>query len=505
MFDKSSYLTLAFLLKALLTGIFFIYYTDYLAYTALGLYVSAVLALAAIIMAFFDYRRALHYSFIIIFMSARVPRDLVLVMTDLKLTREVVFHSIAATTIASFSLAQWIMISLGVIAVLKLFRHGLSYRFNGRLINLMILYLFVMITMYLATVIDLMTSRDIFDIKEFLSDQRYFIISFCGIFAAIYYSKLEPAFFGKLTSILVFIGIASGLRSIGFAIMDMAMGKINLSFAGQAYLLAAVFYAFIYTYSRQFGIFKTVLLSFIIFAGAFNISRMDIMLIFFDGLFLLLLIMYSNLQFKHKLRNFAVTMIIFVLMVIIPPIILYNINSSIYHFLVYKLEFFTKEIWSGEFTSSPAVRLYEFNNIVRDFVDSVYPLFIGRGFGAYFIDWHVPIGIPIGLFDYSKEQLMLGRFFKPHTFFNFLFLKGGILMIWLYVYLIWLQVKIAKQLLWEKNKDIIMLASFTIFFFPWAFNIFWRPPFIFLFSFLFIVLIHTHDKVTTDKIEEAVI
>lgn len=503
MYKEKGYLDLKFIAGAILTAIFFIYYTDYLAYTSTGYYLSIAMTLSAIVLAVFDFSSAIRYSFVIIFISARVPRDLVEVMRDLKITQEVEFHSIAATTLASFSLAQWIMITLGMIAVLKLFKSKLRLKLDKKIINLIILYFFVMIVMYLATVIDLMTDRDIFDIKEFLSDQRYFIVSFCGIFAAIYYVRIDPDYLKHLNATLIFIGIASGLRSIGFIGIDMATGSIKLSFAGQAYLLSAVFYAFLFTYSKHYGVWKTIILSFVIFAGAFNISRLDILLIFVDGVILLFLLLYSNLPLKHKLKGFTASSVILILMITIPPIILYRINSSIYYFLLYKIEFFTKEMWTGDFTSSPAVRIYEFVNIVQDFGRSVYPLFIGRGFGAYFIDWQTPFEIPIGIFDYSKDQLVLGRYFKPHTFFNFLFLKGGILMIWLYVYLIWLQLKTAKNLLWEKNKDVVLIASFTVFFSPWAFNIFWRPPFIFFFSFLLIVLINIKDSLKQETLKEA--
>jgi hypothetical protein len=498
--DKGKgFLSSSFLLKALLIAAFFVYYTDYLAYTSMGLYVSIAMTIIAIFLAFFDFRSSLIYSLIIIFMSARVPRNMTDIMTRLKVTKEIEFHSIAASTIASFSLAQWIMITLGIVAFLKLFRHGLKIKLDKRIINLIVLYLFVMIVMYLATVIDLMTDRDIFNFKEFLSDQRYFILSFCGFFAAIYYVKINPDYQRHLISTLILIGIASGLRTVGFIGIDMATNSIKLSFAGQAYLLSAVFYAFLFTYARHYGVLKTTILSFVIFAGAFNISRLDILLIFMDGVILIFLLLYSNLPLKHKLKGFTASNIILILMITIPPIILYNINSSIYYFLVFKMEFFTKELWSGDFTASPAIRIYEFKNIVTDLANSIYPLFIGRGFGAYFIDWHFPFQIPLGLFDYSKEELIIGRYFKPHTFFNFLFLKGGLLMVWLYVYMIWLQVKLAKNILWEKNKDIVFFASFTIFFFPWAFNIFWRPPFIFLFSFIMIILIKISSDIEDKK------
>ncbi len=501
--DKErGFLSVYFFLKALFLAAFFVYYTDYLAYTSMGLYVSIAMTIVAIFLAFFDYRRSLLYSLIIIFMSARVPRNMTDIMTRLKVTKEIEFHSIAASTIASFSLAQWIMLTLGIVAILRLFRHGLKIKLDKRIINLIVLYLFVMIVMYLATVIDLMTERDIFNFKEFLSDQRYFILSFCGIFAAIYYVKINPDYLRHLNSTLILIGLASGFRTIGFIGMDIATSSIKLSFAGQAYLLSAIFYAFIFTYARHYGVLKTVILSFVIFAGAFNISRLDILLIFTDGVILLFLLMYSNLSFVHKLKGFASSNIILILMIVIPPIILFRINSSIYHFLLFKMEFFTKELWSGDFTASPAIRIYEFKNIVTDMARSIYPLFIGRGFGSYFIDWHFPFEIPIGLFDYSKEELMIGRYFKPHTFFNFLFLKGGLLMIWLYVYLIWLQVKLAAKILFEKNKDIVLFASFTIFFFPWAFNIFWRPPFIFLFSFIMIILIKISSDIEAKKNQE---
>ena len=489
MYKEKGFLSLSFLLKALLLAVFFVYYTDYLAYTSMGFYISIAMAIVAIFLAFFDFRRSVVYSLIIIFMSARVPRDMTDIMTRLKVTKEIEFNSIAASAIASFSLAQWIMITLGIVAFLKLFSHGLKVKLDKRIINLIILYLFVMIVMYLATLIDLMTDRDIFIFKEFLSDQRYFILSFCGFFAAIYYVKINPDYLKHLNYTLILIGIASGLRTIGFIGMDIATNSIKLSFAGQAYLLSAVFYAFLFTYARHYGFFRITILSFLIFAGAFNISRLDILLIFVDGVILIFLLMYSNLPLMHKLKGFASSNIILILMLTIPPMILYAINSSIYYFLLFKMDFFTKELWSGDFTQSPAIRIYEFKNIVTDMANSIYPLFIGRGFGAYFIDWHFPFQLPVGLFDYSKEELIMGRYFKPHTFFNFLFLKGGLLMIWLYVYLIWLQVKLAKKILWEKNKDIVMFASFTIFFFPWAFNIFWRPPFIFLFSFIMIILI----------------
>lgn len=167
-----------------------------------------------------------------------------------------------------------------------------------------------------------------------------------------------------------------------------------------------------------------------------------------------------------------------------------------FDFLLYKFDFFSKLI-SGDKQSSGSVlvRLYELQNIVGYSVEHIYPIFIGMGFGGYFDFSLTGYPIILGVSDYSINELATNKFVRPHSFTNFLFLKGGLIFLTYYLSIIIKMMSRSFRLMRRvlKTKSIYS-NEFRIYLFCFLYsifcvNMFWQPVHNFLFSFLLVLLL----------------
>jgi len=497
--QNESCLTKNFFLKSLLVAFFFFIYTDYMGYSKIGLIISILLVVSILFLSLFKFSSALSLTLYVIFLSARVPRNLTYIIEELRIAKKLEFYSIINSNIAGFSLAQWLFLSLGIIAFLNLIKNKAKFTLEKSIKQLFIILIFVITSMYLATLLDTIFFRNVFDIRTFISDHRFFIILLSSLIIGLYYTKIERNYLQNLTRDLLFIGITSGFKTIFFVLNDCITKIFNVDFSSQPYLLLPLILAIIFAFSKKYGFCKTILLSLLVFLGGFSITRGDLILFILDlVLFIcILLILRGNINFK--LYRIKIITVLLILLILLPPIVLYNLNKTAFIFLKFKINFFTKEIWSGKVSESPSLRIYEFKNIIAEAGDLYYPLLIGKGFGGYFTFTHYPADFKFGLFDYSKKELKSNTFFRPHTFINSFFLKGGLLLIFFYLSLIFYFFLLGINLLNRKDSNVILIGSLSIFFSPFALNMFWRPIYIFFFGILLIALIEINCELKNQK------
>ena len=480
--------SLKFILSSIVTAYLFYLYTDYWGFTKIGFILSFAMFLGIIAVSLKNFSLAVSLTLYSVFLSARVPRNLIFVMTDLRVEQKINFYSMINSKFFGFSFAQWLFLSLGIIASTKfIIQNGKLFIFKNTK-YLLLSILGVMILMYVATLLDTIFFRDVFNIRVFISDHKFFIILISSLIAGNYFVNINrnPAF--TLTRDLIFIGLASGFKTIFFIINDYVNQNLNIDFSSQPYLLLPLFLTMIYVLSKKLKSFQVVLISLVIFLGGFSISRGDILLFVIDLMMLIFLIISSFGNYKFNNKTMKIIIIILIIIILFPPILLYHLNKSAFIFLVYKINFFTKEIWTGNISESPSIRIFEFKNIFKEASDLIYPLFIGKGFGGYFTYKNYPSDFKFSLFDYSLKELSQQIYFRPHTFINFYLLKGGIVLLLFYLSIIVYMLILGIKSLNSTDIFSKFIAIFTFLYFLFALNMFWRPIYIFFFGIITNVL-----------------
>ncbi|MDZ7861094.1 MAG: hypothetical protein U5O15_10630 [Candidatus Krumholzibacteriota bacterium] len=410
---------------------------------------------------------------------------------------QIAFFSISTTQILGISLPQWIFLWFGIVALIKYIHN------SGRLIlfkdtkKLISLSFGVVILMYLATLLDTIFFRDVFSVKQFISDHRFFVILISSLIAGNYFVRVNKNPIYTFARDIIFIGLTSGFKTIFFMVNDSINHMQGMSFAAQPYLIWPLFFVVFYIFSKKLKYFQIILLLLVVFMGGVSISRGNLLLFAFDLMIFIFLIISSMKQRKLLIKRINVLIILLIIIILIPPVLLYHYNETAYLFLNYKIDFFTKELWSGHISHSPAVRILEFKNISKEAGDLIYPLFIGKGFGGYFTYKNFPTDFKLGLSDYAINDLVQQKYFHPHTFINFYLLKGGMMLILFYLFIIIYMLLKGINLINSKDVSSKTIALFACFYFVFALNMFWRPLYIFLFGILVNVLIEIGDKENT--------
>jgi hypothetical protein len=119
------------------------------------------------------------------------------------------------------------------------------------------------------------------------------------------------------------------------------------------------------------------------------------------------------------------------------------INSNYINYFLWKISSFGANADTGE---SSLVRLYSLYNILYEQYESVYPFFIGKGFGSYFSSYNFPFPIALDDQAFNSEWIASDKFYKPHTTIMFLLLKIGLLpMILIYINALYSAIKFRAQ------------------------------------------------------------
>lgn len=124
--------------------------------------------------------------------------------------------------------------------------------------------------------------------------------------------------------------------------------------------------------------------------------------------------------------------------------------------------------WGVDFqniSKSPRVRIIETKNILLTLKENYIDLLIGRGFGGYFED-KSNLFYNINLYDgvFSNEEILTGRYIRPHESWNTILLMNGFLGI-----IIWIGILISliKDLIKNNIKSIYKIVAFLFFSLMW--------------------------------------
>jgi hypothetical protein len=483
------------LARTVLLGLFFGIYTDFFNDTVIAQAVAFFLFGIVIAWALLkDFAEALKLFLIFMLLSPLVNRDMVRIrqMTGTDGT----VNGLMTTQFLSFTLVQWGFIFFGLLGITLHFIKHRNFPFPPGIRPLFYLNLAVLISMSLATTIDALAAREFINFRFIVSDMRFFIIVFFATFTALYF--LDRPLLGRkiIEQALLTSALAGGVKALFFLAHDFLAHRTSLYFSPQPYVFFPVFFAVLFAWrSRITWAFAMTLL--LVFLAAFSISRGDIFFALVNMLIFLTLLLGTPSPPRFRFKAFN-TMISFVLVVSAVTIAgLFLTNPSAFKFLLFKTSFFIKLASGQEIGESASIRYYEMKNILAESLERIYPIFIGKGAGAYFSYIRHPIPFSLGPGSYSESAIEIQRYVAPHGFAQYCYLKGGLFFLSYYIGILtwafWQSFRFLRNKLQERSLLICMLPFFSVF----AVNMFWRPPIIFLFFLIFNIILLERGKLRT--------
>jgi len=493
--EIKSIISLKTFLWAFLLALLTAYYTDVVAYTKVGFLICFIISFGIILYYIFSPQKAILLLLIILFTFPVYPRDILTIYSDLQINKDIEFYSIVYSRFLGFALIQWIVLGLLFISLVKIL---IRFKIDRKFFKILYPILGVWSIIYVGTAFNLI-DRDYFLLKEFISDQRYFIILITTTLITIVLNsdfkyKFQYYFIPKFVKILIFIGLIVGLRFIIFIVSDFINQDLKFYFSTQPYLLLPVFLSLVYTNpkTRYFPIYM------LIFMGTFNASRGDIIFMildFFLAIAIAIITFYKKTTIL-KLKRVSIYLVSIFLFTALPVLLIYLYLPKVYDFLLLKLKFFTEGLGKGDFSHSTLVRIYEFKNIVSENTGNIISFFFGKGFGGYFKYSHYPLPFELNISDYTLYELNHRVYFHPHTFINYTLLKGGLIFFIFYIGISTYIFKKGFSLLNTKDIYIKFLGSFSIFYAIYSLNSFWLPHYLVFTGILLGILININKELS---------
>lgn len=465
--------------RAALLGIGFGFYSDFLSPTPLGQLLALGLFFLIIIRALVRGLGAgLEWFLVALLLSPLVNRDMAQIteMTGAQATA----HGLMTTRVVSFTLVQWGFLFFGSLAVFHQLRTLGLLVIPSAVRKVFLLNLTILGTMSAATLVDSFVAREFIDLRALVSDLRFFMIVFFATFTAFHFRADPGAGRRLIEKALLTAAIAGGIKATFFFVHDFLASRTSLYFNPQPYVFFPVFFALIYCYRQRLGprfVFSLAMA----FLAAFSISRGDIFFASLSALIFLTVLLFSPNSPPDRGRATRTLVVFFLGTALTVVLGIFFANPAAFKFLQYKASFFVNVLIGQDIGQSASVRVYELKNIFAEARERIYPLLIGKGFGSYFTFIRHPVPFPLGHGTFVPESLQQQRYFNPHGFIQYCFLKGGALFLLYYLSMIvsafMLGIKRLRAVPGRRPLLLVMMPFLSLF----ALNMFWRPPVIFLF------------------------
>ncbi len=475
------------LLQTALLGLGFGIYSDFLSSGPLGpvlaLGLFGVIILRALVRGLAS---GLEWFLIAMLLSPLVNRDMVQI-TELT-GAAVTAHGLMTTRVVSFTLVQWGFLFFGSLSLFHQIRTLGVMVIPGAVRRVFLINLAILGTLSAATMVDAFVAREFIDLRALVSDLRFFIIVFFATFTALHF-RHDPAGGRRvLERALLIAAIAGGIKASFFFVHDFLASRTSLYFNPQPYVFFPVFFALVYCYRQRITLRFTLMLA-MSFLAAFSISRGDIFFALLCGLIFLVVLLFSPNSSRDRLGATRTLVVFFVGTALFVTLGIFFANPAAFKFLQYKASFFINVLIGQDIGQSASVRVYELKNIFAEGRERIYPLIIGKGFGSYFTFIRHPVPFPLGHGTFVPESLVQQRYFNPHGFIQYTFLKGGLLFCLYYLGLIASAFVLAISRLRAQPQRRPLLLVMLPFLCLFALNMFWRPPVIFLFFLVLNVLL----------------
>ncbi|EJD6411002.1 hypothetical protein M0L70_RS15085 [Providencia rettgeri] len=474
------------LLLSILTSIFI----DYSAKGMTGYYISICIFIFLLLTTLYNFKIGIYLFIFTALIIPQFSRSLVAEVVESDNLNIANFYSLHSTTLFGLALPVLYIILIGMYSIFCLYKSRATL-FKKNLSEILLWLIFLTILLLLSTLINVLDGREN-QIKDLISDLRLIITWFFGVFIYRYISVITTRTerFRYFFNVLVFSVLVVGLRTILFILVDVINHTQSYDFSTLPYIGYPIFFTIIYVLNNV----RLKWLMLVIAAlSAFSLKRSDL------AFFVILLVLYFIVGIMSKQRQYQLSSLksfMYVLGAIIAiNYTLFIFAEDAYMFMLYKLNFFTVEMWEGNLSNSAMIRQLEFINIYNDSISRVYPFFIGSGLGGYF-DFSYSIMPNVGVSDFSSLEIERNKFVRPHTFFNFIYLKGGIIYLTFYLMLtlsmIFIGIKAISKSRFDNYKNAIQekfVLFFSIGYSVFCLNMFWQPLHAFIFIFLLCMLI----------------
>jgi len=486
-------------------SLFLLIFTDYLAYEKTGAIISILFTLLVLAVSIFSFKYSLLLGLFLLFTFPTYPRDILDIYSLLQEAKVVKFYSIKYMSVAGFTLGQWLFLGLFLVSFIRFILSGgvIGSANASRLLRTM--YSLAMVLM-VGTLYSIFLGEELY-LREFVSDLRFPILFVFGIFIAWAYVedvKDIPHAINLLLATLVLIWIVSSLKSCLFIVDDKINGIFRLSLANPVFLTFPLLLTFIFIHNRVSVSKFTYYL--MVFIGAISIfpEGRGIVVIYFAVVIVSFFVIWNTERNKLPSFIFSVLFIFLCAILIMGAVVL--TNERLRGFILGKAAFFTEELFEGEFSKSPSVRIYEFKNIISENIDTKLGLIFGKGAGGYFTDRNYEFPFSLDVSDYTPRELSLHKYFHPHLPINFWLLKGGIVGLILYTYVFFKMFRVGSALLsYKKSIPYVMFSFFVILSSLIAFfQSYWQPDYIFFYAFILTLSMLSLEEVKKKRIHKGI-
>ena len=386
-------------------------------------------------------------------------------------------QSLIFTQFLIFPLSIWLFL---IAAILSVKRIGLKFFLKPTWFLAYTLTLLVFIMF--GTALDILFSRDTISIKYILNDLRFFVLIISGIAIGTNFFRPDQKRDSRLQLVdfLKTLTICYAFKTIIIIVIDIIQLNILFSFATSPYIFTPLFLAFLVAKNISFKN-RTAGLIFC-FIALFSISRGNYLLILVSILLFFVFFSGKNAT-KTKIKLIVLSPVFFIFIFTLALKVLPPKTASV---IVYKLNFFSDELLdSNNLNRSTQVRIYELKNIYSESKNSKYPILVGQGLGGYFEFKNHPPPFEILPWDYSIDQIKSKKYFKPHTFLNYAFLKGGLLFVSFFLlsakYFI---INARKQIKLNSHLEVKFYYYYLFFFSLVIFQLFWIPELVVLWGII---------------------
>jgi hypothetical protein len=471
-------------------------YIEYLSVSYLGYYISLFIFLLFIVLSILDYRRSVLLLIVMIFTVPSYSRALQSIYEKNEGYYDYMFYNIKTIFFGGFVIIQWMFMTLFFISVMVLIKEK-KININDIVEKNKKIHLFLLVLIAFIGLVFSLNNKE-FELRRFITDIKYPVLFLMGIYiGVIYYRKYGDIdkLYVDIHKVILFIVIVSGLKVVFYLISDVYYGfnaytYLNNSFFNISYL----FSYFLYGDELFKNKIQKKLLIIIMFLSVIPDSR-GVLVVFLVNImiYINLIKRENNIQLiREKNKNRYVYIIAggFLIWGII------NLNESLLKFMEYKMNFFTKEILTGEISESPAVRLYEFLNIISLNINTFYGFFVGQGAGSYFKYDIYGLPFELKMYDYSIEEISIGRYYLPHTPINYWLLKGGVVGLSVYIYFYLKKYFYLKNILQSKKINDysvdrkIVFAFMCLSMFTFFLQSYWLPEYVMVCSIMITIISH---------------
>lgn len=457
------------------------YYIDILSYNKTGIIISWSIVLLILLMSLFSYSKAI---ILVILLLAIIPYYARQIFQIYQVGGEwaELYHTPFTVKLLGITLENWLYVYLGTAGILYLWVR--RERLSRDIINLTLIVLLGIPILIIG-----LLYQDKIYWRQVLSSFQYSILVPLGALAG---WRLVREIGEQKTQELIykifwFAFMISGLRAILFLVSDYTRRSFSLDLGVES----VIFIPFVFAYlaERQLIDSNTKLILFLTLSWLVLLptGRSTWILLIVNAILLLLLFTFRAtssgiLVKKHVVQRFSGLILISLLIVIITSIL----NPDLYKFFLFKLSFFYKELFTGNLSTSPATRIYEFKNIVAENWNlGLLGVLFGKGAGGYFTFTDYPPPLELAISAYSIEELNMGIFFNPHDFVNVWLLKGGIIgLVWYIISIMYIFMFSLKKMKLNINTGVKYNITLWLFFFcpVVLFHAVWKPNIAFLFG-----------------------